>query len=250
MIKEKIYRRVDAAYYDKIYHQKNYKKEAEFIHKAIKKYSKVRGRKLLDIPIGTGKHSVLLRKFGYKVVGADISTDMLKIAKTKLKGIRLVKANMKDFNLEEKFDALICMFSSINYNRNYKNLKSTLKNFHNHLQKGGILIFDVGFYPFKSKLSPLIETYLSKDLQIARFAESTKRGNKVIIKFVMVIKKGDKIKILRDEHKLGYLNPRSIKKIMESAGFKTFVFNGFTFKSYRYNKKSDRPVFVGIKPVD
>ncbi|MEI8008852.1 MAG: hypothetical protein WCI00_05715 [bacterium] len=52
MEKTSIYREL-AKYYDLIYSSKDYKKEADIIHKLITKYKKTNGNALLEVACGT-----------------------------------------------------------------------------------------------------------------------------------------------------------------------------------------------------
>jgi ubiquinone/menaquinone biosynthesis C-methylase UbiE len=131
-----------AKYYDKIYHYIDYNKQASFFIKLIKKYNKSKNNKILDVACGTGIHADLLQKQGFDIIGLDISEDMLKEAKKKNSKVKFIKGDMKKLDLNEKFGAIICFFNSILYNKDKKEMKKTLTNFYNHLEKTGILIFD------------------------------------------------------------------------------------------------------------
>ena len=130
-----------ARYYDKIYHYIDYKKQVSFIIKLIKKYNQSKNNKILDVACGTGMHTDLLQKEGFDVTGFDISEDMLREAKKKNSKINFIQGDMKKLDLSEKFGTIICFFNSILYNKG-EEMKKTLINFYNHLEKGGILIFD------------------------------------------------------------------------------------------------------------
>lgn len=244
MTEKALYKKL-AKYYDKIYSSKDYKKEVEFIEKMIKKLKK-KNPKVLDVACGTGNHSLLLKKKGYSVLGADLSPHMLKIARKKVKGMMFVKADMQKLDLKKKFDVIICMFSAINYNRNYKDLERTLKGFYNHLRNGGILIFDLGFSPYKKEVSRRIDTVEEKNLLIARFSQVDKvKETEIDAKFVIFKKEGKKIDFWIDKHKLGTFKINRVKNLMKKIGFKTRIYNEFSFKEYY--KKSNKPVFVGVK---
>jgi len=50
---------------------------------------------VLDLACGTGRLVTPLNKVGFDAVGLDISSNLLKIAKTRLASIRLVRADMR-----------------------------------------------------------------------------------------------------------------------------------------------------------
>lgn len=252
MVKEQLYKKF-AKYYDKIYSKKEYSKEVNFIDSILKKHN-LKGKKILDIACGTGTHAKLLKEKGYSVTGIDINPGMLKIARKKAKGIKFIRGDMKKLELKEKFDAIICMFTSINYNTTLKELKKALSNFYKILNKGGIVIFDLGLTKEGKRAGKqkdyctYIDTYSETDLQIARISQwQPSKENKNIFNanFLMLVKDKGKIDFEIDEHKLGVFNPEEITKIMKSIGFKVSVYDNFSLK--KYTKKSKRAVFVGTK---
>ena len=76
-----------AKYYDKIYHEKDYKAESEFITWVVKNHKKSKSNKLLDIACGTGTHASFLVD-DFSIVGVDLNTEMLKLAKKKVPGAK------------------------------------------------------------------------------------------------------------------------------------------------------------------
>lgn len=229
-----------AGFYDLIYNFLDYEKTAKKIKKLIKKHKKVKGNKLLDVACGTGRHLSFLKNV-FECTGIDISNEMLDLAREKYNGIRFLQANMVNFDLNEKFDAIICLFSSIGYVRTYENLKKTVHNFANHLKPGGVLIIE----PWLTKSIAIdglasMDTYSSENIKIARQSVSKIEGD--IIRFDMhylVAKKGEDVTYFKDRHELGLFDTDQTVKIMQNAGFETkFLKKGLEVK---------RGLFIGIK---
>jgi predicted TPR repeat methyltransferase len=61
-----------ARYYDLLYHDKDYRRESEFVAQLIKKHSPG-ARRLLELGCGTGIHGILLAEQGYEIHGLDLS---------------------------------------------------------------------------------------------------------------------------------------------------------------------------------
>lgn len=97
---------------------------------------------VLELACGTGAILEGL-KSNYQVEGLDLSPDMLRVARKKLKGVKFHKASMTSFNLKERFDAIICVFDSINHLTSFTDWKRVFSCSHQHLNEGGVLLFDV-----------------------------------------------------------------------------------------------------------
>ena len=239
MKNQMLYREL-AKYYDLIYHWKDYKKDADKIKRLISKYKKSDGNELLDVACGTGHHLNFLKN-NFSCTGIDINKEMLKIAKKNLKNITLKQANMIDFSLNEKTDAILCLFSSIGYVRTYKNLRKTIHNFARHLKKGGVVIIEPWFTKaaFKAGM-PYMTTYDGKYVKLARLNVSKVNKSISILDMHYLIAEQDKyVKHFVDRHELGLFEVDMTLKLFNSAGFKAeFLKKGLM---------KDRGLFIGVK---
>jgi ubiquinone/menaquinone biosynthesis C-methylase UbiE len=98
--------------------KKIFESERSCIEKLIKK---VEDKFAVDLGIGTGLFTKILREKGYKVIGIDISDEMLKIAKNR--GFEVIKHDLNNplpFN-DESFDFVFSM-TSIEFLKNPENL--------------------------------------------------------------------------------------------------------------------------------
>ena len=68
-----------AKYYDLLYQDKNYSKEADYIDRLIKTYHP-ESKTILDLGCGTGRHDILLAEKGFFLTGVDSSKEMLSAA--------------------------------------------------------------------------------------------------------------------------------------------------------------------------
>jgi ubiquinone/menaquinone biosynthesis C-methylase UbiE len=245
MPKELMYNKF-AKYYDKIYSELEYDKDVEFLEWLIQTHKKTDGNRLLDVACGTGNHAQYLAN-KFSVLGIDKSMEMLDIAKEKVKDAEFRLNDMRTFNLDEQFDVIICMFSSIGYNTSYEELEITLRNFHKHLHPGGVLIFDTWFHK-KGWIEGFmnINTVIEDDLQLARISQSRSKENVGNFNMVFVIKDRGVIDFEIDQHKLLIIDIDKVKKLMKDIGFDTFVYAGAT-QEYWTKKTKKRPYFCGVK---
>ena len=77
-----------AEYYDLLYENKNYEREADYLGKIVAKKGSKRGLDALDVACGTGVHLAHFRKH-YRVEGLDMSKKLVRIAKRKKKIVRM-----------------------------------------------------------------------------------------------------------------------------------------------------------------
>ncbi|MCK5629559.1 MAG: class I SAM-dependent methyltransferase [Nanoarchaeota archaeon] len=248
MTKEQLYKKY-AKFYDKVYSKRKYDEEVKFINSIVKNF-RVKGKNLLDMACGTGTHAKKFDDKGFQITGVDVNSEMLKIAKKKTKKVSFIKGSMQSFKSKKKFDIITCLFTAINYNKNISELKTTIKNFYNLLNKNGIVIFDLGLIKGKEnkKTGAFFDTYSEKNLQIARISHLSQSGDNPDIynaNFLIFIKDKGKVDFEIDEHELGIFSVEGIKSIMEKNGFDVKIYDDFSLK--KYTKKSKRPIFVGHK---
>lgn len=114
-------------------------------------------KKVLELACGSGAMSILLAKYGYDVIGLDISEDMLMIAKDKALNERLkidfFQQDMVNYELNQSFDTVLCICDGMNYILENEGLKSVFRRVHQSLQDEGVFIFDIStFYKLKYML--------------------------------------------------------------------------------------------------
>jgi ubiquinone/menaquinone biosynthesis C-methylase UbiE len=230
-----------ARYYDLIYSFKDYKKESERLKVIIRKYKRSKGNSLLEVACGTGKHLEYLKK-DFSCTGLDLNEEMLRLARKRFHGIKFIRANMIDFQLDRNFDIITCLFSSIGYVKTYKNLEKTLKNFSKHLKVGGVVIIEPWFTKATYKLgSPHLKVYQDNDIKIVRAGVSNaKNGISISEMHYLVAERGKKVKYFVSTEELGMFETSKTLQLMKSAGFDTKF-----LKSISFDKR--RGLFVGVK---
>ncbi|MEW7009919.1 class I SAM-dependent methyltransferase [Lentilitoribacter sp. EG35] len=98
---------------------------------------------VLDVACGTGILTKELSNTDARVTGIDGSPAMLKIAQARLPNLRFYNADMRDFNLGETFDLIICCNNTIQHLETDKEIVSTLSSMRRHLKRGGRIAFDI-----------------------------------------------------------------------------------------------------------
>ncbi len=135
-----------AEFYDLIYSNKPYAREAEKIALLIAAERGREGGTLLDVACGTGAHLRYLRDW-FEVEGIDLSADMLAVAHQRLPELTLRQGDMRTFDLGKQFDAITCLFSAIGYMPTNADVRAAIGNMAHHLRPGGVLLVEPWLTP-------------------------------------------------------------------------------------------------------
>lgn len=229
-----------------------HKKEADFVKSIVKKYKKSKGNKLLDVGCGHGWHDKFLKK-DFKITGIDLNRTMLELAKKRNPKITYKQGDMRNFNLNRKFD-VVMSFDAMMHNLNYKDLKATIKCLSEHLVGGGVLIFHLDKLKENFKQYGIVanlEQYSKNNIYMTFFQmDYDKNPNDTIFETCLVFliaERGKDLRVEIDKEKLGLFKLSKIKKILSEFDFKAYLYSGGDFFGKKYSKKSPCPVFVCVR---
>jgi SAM-dependent methyltransferase len=225
-----------AHYYDLLYEDKDYRSEIYFLHRLIEDYLP-ETKTILDLGCGTGKHAILFAQKGYEVHGIDFSVEMLKTANQQLAKLNAQQASLLKFShgdirnirLDQTFDIVLSLFHVISYQTTNEDVLATLTTAREHLNPGGILIFDVWYGPAVLTQRPAVRIKRLEDRKIAvtRIAEPQMYPNEnlVDVNYQIFIKnKADKtIDELQETHQLRYFFEPEIDLFFSHLSLKKLV---------------------------
>ena len=107
---------------------------------------KLSNTKVLELCCGSGRLTIPLAKSGVNISGLDNSKTMLAKAKLLAQGegllIEFIEADIRNFDLGNKFDLVFIPFNSIHHLYQNQDLFSVLENVMKHLKDDGLFIFD------------------------------------------------------------------------------------------------------------
>jgi ubiquinone/menaquinone biosynthesis C-methylase UbiE len=136
-----------APIYDILMSEVDYKSWAEYIIKLLERAGAKPGQSLLDLACGTGAMTLLLAQAGYRVMGMDLSPEMLKIAKQKAaeqkQEMEFFQGDLRTFKTGSNYNVITCFFDSVNYLLTAEEVAACFSSAHRALEPGGVFVFDV-----------------------------------------------------------------------------------------------------------
>ncbi len=235
-----------AHYYDLLYKDKDYEGEVEYVESLIRAHHK-NPKKLLDIGCGTGRHTELFCKRGFEVHGVDASAEMLEVAHqraSKYQGKLSLSCSMvQDLNLGTKFDVAVALFHVMSYQNTNTELFEAFQKVKNHLNNGGIFIFDFWYGPAVLTDLPTTRVKRLEDshVKITRIAESTMVAMKNLVRVhydIFIEDKKNATLTRKDElHSMRYFFDTELEAVCEQVGFKVeqkceWLMGGVSFNSW------------------
>lgn len=207
-----------AALYDLFYDWKDYRAEAERVRQLVADRNP-HARTLLDVACGTGSHLVHFRDW-YAVEGVDLNAGMLKVAATRLPGVVLHEADMRDFDIGRRFDVVTCLFSSIGYAESPEGLERAAAAIARHVAPSGVLIVEPWLTPERFDLRSLGRVILAErsDLQAVRMNGSRIEGNRSILDFHYLVARPGSVEHLTETHTMGLFTDDEYRSAFEGAG--------------------------------
>ncbi len=101
------------------------------------------GSRALDLCCGTGQLAAWLAARGFEVTGLDGSEEMLRLARQNAPDAKLVLADAREFEVEERFDLVISTFDSMNHLPTLEDLEQVFRCVRAALAPEGYFFFDV-----------------------------------------------------------------------------------------------------------
>ena len=206
-----------AQYYDLIYSFKDYEQEAEQIKDLITQEHPT-ASSILDVACGTAEHAKYLSD-NFQIDGIDLEPEFVRIAQNKVPAGRFWDADMSDFDLDQKYDVVQCLFSSIGYLKKAGQVVDALNCFKNHLNPDGIILVEPWFSPEQWNVgSPHVLTIDEPGLKICRMNSSGLEGNISKMHFHYLIGTPSGVEHFTEDHELALYTLEEMLSFFELAG--------------------------------
>lgn len=224
-----------ASFYDILYEDKNYGSECDNLEYLVNKFSDIKVNKILDLGCGTGGHSIMLAEKGYSVTGVELSKDMLDYANSKVKEnlkIKFINGDIRNFELNETYDLIICMFAVLGYVTKNEDINATFQKVKKHLNKGGLFIFDVWYGPavLTQKPEVRVKKIIKNDKKVLRIGTPQLLDQENIVNVdydIVFMEEKNILKEVKEHHEMRYFFIPEIKEFAIHNGFNIIHFSDF-----------------------
>jgi ubiquinone/menaquinone biosynthesis C-methylase UbiE/Holliday junction resolvase len=204
---------------------------------------------MLDLCCGTGRHGVLLVKRSWSIVGADLSKNLLRIAKNKMQkegaSFPVVQCEMQTLPFRnEVFTSTVNMFTSFGYLLSEKEDLKSLSEIVRTLKPTGHFLLDVVNRDY------LLRVFKESDLaDFGVFTMEEKRSldkDKTKVTSLWLVTTKDSGEKLVLTHELRLYTLEALQRILSSAGLAIRAVYG-NYKAEDYNTQSPRLIILAQK---
>lgn len=181
---------------------------------------------VLDVACGTGEHARGLHALGYAVDGLDIDRRMVAIAAHKNLAGRFAEADMCAFSLGRRYDAVLCLFSSIGYAKTLERVTAALTCFRQHVIDGGLVVVEPWLEP--TGIIPGYQdsrTVEGKGVSVTRTSHSEVVGAVFCLTFEYAITRAGETRHATEVHELGLFTRAEMEGAFGHAGL-SVVYDG------------------------
>ncbi len=221
-----------ARYYNLLYRDKNYQTEADYVAGLIQRFNP-KAQSILELGSGTGIHAALLAEKGFSVHGVERSTEMItqslamthKSMNSGHDRLAFSEGDIRHIRLNTQFDAVISLFHVISYQTTNNDVSATFRTAREHLNPGGIFIFDLWYGPavLTDRPAVRIKRMADDEIEVTRIAEPRMHPNENLVDvnyhvFVRNLQDGQ-VTELREIHSMRYFFKPEIELFSNQSRF-------------------------------
>ena len=132
--------------YDRLTNDVDYEATVDFYYEILNKEG-LNPRTAVDLACGTGSVTAILARKGLRVIGVDMSEEMLTVAQQKASELenqpRFICQPLQKLFLPRGVDMAVCALDSLDYITDPADCEEAIRRVYKALNPGGIFIFDV-----------------------------------------------------------------------------------------------------------
>ena len=206
---------------DLIYHAKDYASEATRLCQLLRQEGVDEGSRVPEAACGSGRYLEVLERH-FQTTGFDLNEEMLEIARKRAPDSPVFVADMAELQVDQPFDALLCLFSSIGYIHGTDRLLRTVSAFADALRVDGVLVIEPWVSPDVGIPGhPVLMTYEDDDLKVCRAFVTRAEGRRSILDFHWLVAQRDVgVEHLTERHELYMYTRQELLDRLSDAGFR------------------------------
>jgi SAM-dependent methyltransferase len=232
----------DSPFYRELYAHRSGEEARAFILRLIEKMNLPERASVLDVCCGNGRHSAVFSEKLYKVVGIDLSEKSLEEAKARnLSNAQFYSADARSFELHERFDCVLNLFTSFGYFETTGEHIEMLQCIYEHLNEEGVFVFDF-FNANKVRAQGEENRQVKKDGSDFHILKEIKDNR--IIKHIRIQKDSSRLDF---EESVALFSPTEIEEMFEAIGFKNIQKYGDYDLGNFDSDESDRLIIICSK---
>lgn len=179
-------------------------------------------RRVLEVGCGPGLRLAVLRQLHgkYQVEGLDRDPQMLALAGKRNPGVPLHREDMREFTLDARYDAILCLFGVIGYMTDVAEMTGALAQMREHLAPSGVLLLEPWLTPDLAR-----DRYLRTDtaerpgLEVMRMNFTRVVANKSLLTVHYLIGDSHGIRHVEELRELTLFTEEEYRLALRNAGF-------------------------------
>ena len=231
--------------YLKVYKHRDEREALQLVESIISITNIKNKSKILDLACGAGRHSIEFAKKGFLLTAVDLSENLLNNAKVNAQNaevdIDFIRADIRDFYIDDKFDLVLNLFTSFGYFESDEENFKVFKSAYDHLNENGFFIFD---YFNKKYLEENLITNSSLRIEDGEIIQKRRIEKGRVIKDIIIKKNGNE-KYFKESVKIYSLD--EIKSKLELTKFNIKDIYGSFDRSKFDESLSNRIIIIAQK---
>jgi SAM-dependent methyltransferase len=217
-------------YYDLLYADKDYKAESEYILGLLSTHCVPAAGSMLELGCGTGAHAEFFAEKGWSVHGIDVSIPMLERAQRRAAAsphsarLKFELGDVRNFRADIRFDAIVSLFHVTSYQTTNTDLEAMFETAAQHLNPGGVFLFDFWYGPAVLWEKPTIRVKRVADRKtsVTRIAEPSvdHQQNIVNVDYLITVKTAEVSLVeISETHRIRYFFVPELDLMLQAKGF-------------------------------
>lgn len=179
---------------------------------------------------GGGYHDTEFSRMGYRVTGVDQSFGMIETAAANAKkngvSIKYLQGDIRSFNPQEKYDAVISLFHVMSYQNTNQDLLDAFSSCRSAVKEGAVFLFDAWYGPGVLRDIPAVRVKKAEagNKSIIRIASPRMhdKDNLVDVSYEILVidNESRSVQKIEEIHKMRYLFKPEIELILNQSGFR------------------------------